>query len=92
MIQQLHIKCQAGPEHHEVLGQAEANCPCLWCRNKLPPGPSQSGRDTAPCPGTKLGTELLVLTGLRKGRRIWRRRTWKKLAGVEQFTTIQLHS
>lgn len=29
---------------------------------------------------------------MRKGRRIWRRRTWKKLAGVEQFTTIQLQS
>lgn len=40
----------------------------------------------------RLGAGLLVLTGLRKGRRIWRRRTWKKLAGVEQFTTIQLQS
>lgn len=59
---------------------------------ELPPALSHSSRDTVPCLGTKLGTESLALTGLRKGRRIWRRRTWKKLAGVEQFTTIQLHS
>lgn len=70
MRQQLHIKCQASPEHHEVLGQAETNCPCLRCRKKLPPALSQSSRDTASCLGTKLGTELLALTGLRKGRRI----------------------
>lgn len=90
--QQLHIKCQATPKLDEVLCQAEANCPCLRCRKKLSPALSQSSRDTVPCLGTKLGMELLALTGLRKGRRIWRRRTWKKLAGVEQFTTIQLHS
>ena len=32
------------------------------------------------------------LTGFRKGRRIWRRSTWKKLPGVEQLTTTQLQS
>lgn len=33
-----------------------------------------------------------ALTGFRKGRRIWRRSTWKKLPGVEQLTTTQLQS
>lgn len=46
--QQLHIKHQASPEYHEVLGQAEANCPHLRCRKKLTPALTQSSRDTHP--------------------------------------------
>lgn len=42
------------------------------------PSPAGQGRPT--------------LTGFRKGRRIWRRSTWKKLPGVEQLTTTQLQS
>lgn len=35
---------------------------------------------------------FFILTGFRKGRSICLRVTWKKFAGVEQFTTIQLQS
>lgn len=84
------------PSTKRSLAGAEANCPCLLLRCKNKPAPSpvpRLSRDAGlPCLGTELGTELPALTGLRKGRRIWRRRTWKKLAGVEQFTTIQLQS
>lgn len=55
MSHQLHIKCQASPEHHEVLGQAEANCPCLRCRKKLTPALTQSSRDSASCLGYQAG-------------------------------------
>lgn len=84
------------PEHPEVPGPSRGRLPRLLPRGRNKPAPAPGPRlrrDAGlPCLGTEPGAELPALTGLRKGRRIWRRRTWKKLAGVEQFTTIQLQS
>lgn len=63
--------------------------PLPYLRNSVPSTISSKEDLASGCRNRDLG--VMRIKGLRKGRAIWRRRMWNRLAGVEQLATWNIN-